>query len=83
MEKRTSGFVLALTVTVTGYLVLMAVWLDSGETPADHAAAKILGVLAGGLGIVVLFLLGRRALQAAPDLLPGYVPRDGTADETS
>lgn len=75
MQTRTSGFLLALTITLTAYLLMAAIWLDgSATTPADHAAAKVLGVLAGGLGIVVLFMLGRRALQANPSLMPGYVP---------
>lgn len=76
MENRTSVFAIALTATLTLYLLLMAGLLENGAgTPADHAAAKVLGVLAGACGIALMFLSGRR-LMAGADVraLPGYVP---------
>ncbi len=81
MEKRISGLVLAVTTTVAVYLVIMAVWVDAGTTPADHAAAKVIGVLGGGVGIVAAFLFARRFFDENPALLPGYVPREGSGDE--
>lgn len=82
MEKRTSGFLLALAITLAAYFVLAAVYLDGeATTPADHAAAKALGVVGGACGIVALFLFGRRFLENDPDRLPGYVPRAGSGDD--
>lgn len=83
MEKRTSGLVLAVTATVAVYLVIMAVWVDAGTTPADHAAAKVIGVLGGAVGIVAGFLLVRRFIDANPGVLPGYVPPEERDSEPS
>lgn len=82
MEKRTSGFQLAVAVTLAVYFVLAAVWFD-GEavTPADHAGAKVLGAIGGGCGIVAFLLFGRRFLENDATRLPGYVPRAGSGDD--
>ena len=82
MENRTSGFAIALTATLTSYLLLMAGFVANAATdPADHAAAKVLGVLAGAGGIALVFLVSRRMLAGADiGSLPGYVPPEERRD---
>ncbi|HYF71167.1 MAG TPA: hypothetical protein VD864_00020 [Nocardioides sp.] len=83
METRTSGFLLALTATLVCYFLVMAGFLEAGATtPADHAAAKLVGVLAGALALVWAFLFGRRMLAGDPSHLPGYVPPAQDRDRT-
>ncbi|CAI9419530.1 hypothetical protein [Nocardioides sp. T2.26MG-1] len=77
MDKTSSGPALALTATLALYFLIMAAWVDDGTgTPADHAAAKVLGVVAGGLGIAVVFLSWRLIKELDARILPGYVPPD-------